>query len=295
MAIVRQDEILEKALSGDPSAVPRFNLRAPDGTLIYENVAFELANAVTQTGTPVNAAALNEMLAASGVTAGTASAYALAQEGFALFDGAPVRFRLHTASGANATLNINGTGAKPLIDGRGNQVPAGYTKGAWIEATYSAELDSYVVNRINNVYVTTLTAAASSIRITLPEGYKAFKLTGTVRNSASSVESIRISANVSVSYMRGRVDIDSSGNLEGNRVSTDGTTINTGLSHRVNHAMINLTIVRNGVYNALSGIVASGYGFAAIGTDNVSSEITYINISGGTFAAGTTIILEGIA
>ena len=148
MAIVRQDEILEKAISSDPSAVPRYNLRAPDGTLVGENIALELANAVTQMGTPVNAAALNEMLAASGITSGSSTAYTLAQEGFSLFDGATVRFRLHVASGVNPTLNVNGTGAKPIISALGDAMPNATIANAWVTATYSALIDAYILDGI---------------------------------------------------------------------------------------------------------------------------------------------------
>lgn len=146
MAITRQNEIIEKAAASDASAVPRYNLRTPDGALIGENVALELANAVTQMGTPVNAAALNEMLAASGVTAGAASAYTLAQEGFALFDGAPVRFRLHAASGAGATLNVNGTGAKALKTVLGDAMPSAIPAGMWVDAKYSTVADAYILS-----------------------------------------------------------------------------------------------------------------------------------------------------
>lgn len=149
MATIRQDEIIEKALPGDPSAVPRYNLRAPDGTLIGENIALELANMVTQMGTPVNAATLNEMLAASGVTAGTASAYTITQENFVLFDGAPVRFRLHVASGTNPTLNVNGTGAKALKTALGDAMPSAIPVGVWVDAFYSAALDVYILAGVN--------------------------------------------------------------------------------------------------------------------------------------------------
>ena len=174
MAIVRQDEILEKVLASDPSAVPRYNLRSADGTLLGENIALELANAVTKIGTPVNAAALNEMLAASGVTAGTASAYTLAQEGFALFDGAPVRFRLHAASGAGATLNVNGTGAKALINGTGKPFPAGIPAGVWIAAIYSEVYDAYVAGGSSEFFVLSdeTVGAAASIVIPVPEACK---------------------------------------------------------------------------------------------------------------------------
>ena len=145
MAIARKDEILEKVLSGDVTAVPRYNLRRPDGTLIGENITLELANIIAQNGTPVNAAALNEMLAASGITSGSSTAYTLAQEGFSLFDGAAVRFRLHAASGVNPTLNVNGTGAKALKTALGDAMPSAIPAGSWVTAFYSAALGVYVI------------------------------------------------------------------------------------------------------------------------------------------------------
>lgn len=212
MAINRKDEILEKALSSDPSAVPRYNLRAPDGTLIGENIALELANAVTQMGTPINAAALNEMLAASGVTAGASAAYTLAQDGFALFDGAPVRFRLHTASGANATLNVNGTGAKPVKTVIGDSMPSGIPAGMWVSAIYSATADAYILTggSVSSAQIdawnekpntaqtqtiatntaeaqtkiiarTQLTSAATEVNIAIPNGYRRIRLTASVK------------------------------------------------------------------------------------------------------------------
>lgn len=212
MAIIRQDEILEKALSGDPSAVPRYNLRMPDGTLIGENVALELANVVAQMGTPVNAAALNEMLAASGVTAGAASAYTLAQEGFSLFDGAPVRFRIHTASGANATLNVNGTGAKPIKTIIGDSMPSGIPAGMWVNVIYSTTADAYILTggSVSSAQIdawnekpttvqtqsiatntaeaqtkilarTQLTSAATEVNIAIPDGYRRIRLTASVK------------------------------------------------------------------------------------------------------------------
>lgn len=175
MAITRQDEIIEKAAASDASAVPRYNLRTPDGALIGENVALELANAVTQMGTPINAAALNEMLAASGVTAGASAAYTLAQDGFALFDGAPVRFRLHTASGANATLNVNGTGAKPIVTVYNEPMKSAIPAGAWIDATYNEAQGCYVLSGVAaNQYSGTVTLDAT--------GWVSKKMTVTVPN-----------------------------------------------------------------------------------------------------------------
>lgn len=143
--IKHQDEILLPAVSSDRTAVPRYDVVAPDGQTLYENVALRLANGVAQPGTPINKPLLDEFLAASGITAGSATAYTLAQEGYSLFDGAPVRFRLHTASGGNATLNINGTGAKPLRDVLGETMNEGTPAGTWLTAIYSAAAGAYII------------------------------------------------------------------------------------------------------------------------------------------------------
>lgn len=185
MAIARKDEILEKVLSGDTTAVPRYNLRRPDGTLIGENVTLELANIITQSGTPVNAAALNEMLAASGETGGTSTAYTLVQDGFYLFDGAFIRFCLHTASGDNPTLNINGTGAKRLLDTYGKPIYRGMPAGTWIDANYSDLIDAYVtasVPRHDPPYppvdlIANITPiSAFAVNIPLPDQYNRFSV-----------------------------------------------------------------------------------------------------------------------
>ena len=143
--IPHRDEILRPAVSTDATAVPRYDIVRPDGTISEKNAALRLANPVAREGTPISKAALDEMLAASGVTAGTATAYTLAQEEYTLFDGAPVRFRLHVASGDGATLNINGTGAKPLRDMMGAAMPGGIPAGTWITAYYSAAAGAYVL------------------------------------------------------------------------------------------------------------------------------------------------------
>ena len=143
--IPHRDEILRPEVSTDATAVPRYDLVRPNGTIIEKNVAMRLANPVAREGTPISKAVLDEMLAASGVTAGTATAYTLAQEEYTLFDGAPVRFRLHTASGDGATLNVNGTGAKPLRDMMGAAMPGGIPAETWLTAYYSAAAGAYIL------------------------------------------------------------------------------------------------------------------------------------------------------
>jgi hypothetical protein len=53
-------------------------------------------------------------------TAGTSPAFTLAQTGFVLFTGARVTAKLHAASVASMTLNVNNTGAKPVFSSMSN-------------------------------------------------------------------------------------------------------------------------------------------------------------------------------
>lgn len=103
-----------------------------------------------EVGTPLNKKLLDFAVAACGVTAGTATAYTLDDEfgGFELVDGAKVNFRLHVASGVNPTLNVNGTGAKPIISALGDAMPNATIANAWVTATYSALIDAYILDEI---------------------------------------------------------------------------------------------------------------------------------------------------
>lgn len=92
---------------------------------------------VTAEGTPINKLALDEFLAASGTTGGTATALTLSQPGFQLFDGAVVRFKLHTTLGANATLDVEGTGAFPVVSIRGNPIEWEVRTGSWLEVIFN--------------------------------------------------------------------------------------------------------------------------------------------------------------
>lgn len=103
-----------------------------------------------EVGTPLGKKLLDYAVAACGVTAGTATAYTLDDEfgGFELVDGAKVNFRLHVASGVNPTLNVNGTGAKPIISALGDAMPNATIANAWVTATYSALIDAYILDGI---------------------------------------------------------------------------------------------------------------------------------------------------
>lgn len=149
MAKVRVNEVLGKALSTDASVIPRFTIKNPDGTVIATNATIEMTNPVVTQGMAVDKQAMDECLAASGTTAGSATAYTLAQSGFALFDGAPIRFKLHVDSGATPTINVNGTGAKKLMMDKNRPMRAGIAAGTWLTAVYSSTFGFFVLQGSN--------------------------------------------------------------------------------------------------------------------------------------------------
>lgn len=144
MAKTRVDEVLGKALASDSSVVPRFTIKDPNGNVIAQNATIELDNPITTAGMAVDKQAMDECLAASGVTAGSATAYTLSQSNFTLFDGAQVRIRLHVASGATPTLNVNGTGAKALMQSATKPFKAGVAAGTWVTFIYSSALGFFL-------------------------------------------------------------------------------------------------------------------------------------------------------
>ena len=144
MAKVRADEVLGKAVDTDSVAVPRYDLVAPDGTVVATNVTLTLKNPIVQRGMNVDKVAMDECLAASGTTEGTATAFTLAQDNFALFDGALVRIKLHVDSGATPTLNINGTGAKALMQSKTKPFKAGIPAGTWVTFVYSSDFGFFL-------------------------------------------------------------------------------------------------------------------------------------------------------
>lgn len=144
MAIQRVDEVLDKALSTDSAVVPRYDVVLPNGTKVAENAELVLKNPVLTEGMPINKQAMDECLAASGVTAGTATAFTLAQPGFVLADGALIRFRLHVDSGATPTINVNNTGAKALMYDKYKPMKVTFA-GTWLTAVYSEDFDFFVL------------------------------------------------------------------------------------------------------------------------------------------------------
>lgn len=146
MAMERRDEILGKAVAGDGAVVPRYTLMREDGTVVEKHVALRLENPVLQAGMPYNKDFANEVLAASGVTAGTPPNLTLEQPGFVLADGAVVRMKPHvqiTNSALPATLDVNGTGALAIYLQDSESFGAGMANyplyaTRWYELIYSA-------------------------------------------------------------------------------------------------------------------------------------------------------------
>lgn len=189
------DEVLSRAIATDATPVPRFDIEDENGNIIYPNCRLKLKNPITQAGTPVNKPLLDEFLAASGVTAGTATAFTLAQAGFVLTDGATVRFRLHTASGSNATLNVAGTGAKAIKTALGLPLRQGIAAGMWLTAVYSASHGAYIVPSapapVYEVISRTVIPAYNPDGdypevgvINLPSGYSGYRVTGFIDSGA---------------------------------------------------------------------------------------------------------------
>lgn len=102
-------------------------------------------------GSPLNKAKLDEFLAASGETSGTASALTLAQPGFLLKDGATVRIKLHTNMAAGATLDVQGTGAKAIKLHTLKEVDGSCRAGVWVQLIYSSANDCYVLQTTSDL------------------------------------------------------------------------------------------------------------------------------------------------
>lgn len=100
---------------------------------------------IDQMGTPLNKKLFDHVIAAYGVTGGEATAYTLVGNGFVLTDGATIRFRLHATSGENPTINVNGTGAIPIMQDAKRPLKAGKEVGTWFTATYSEVLGFFVL------------------------------------------------------------------------------------------------------------------------------------------------------
>lgn len=83
---------------------------------------------------------------AIGESSGTADAIILTVPEFNLVDGAKVRFKVPVDTTDGVTLNVNSTGAFPLLYSDGEKLKAGQKAGAWLTAVYSSTLASFILN-----------------------------------------------------------------------------------------------------------------------------------------------------
>lgn len=246
-------------------------------------------------GTPLNKKLLDYAVAACGVTAGTATALTLDDEfgGFELVDGAKVNFRLHVASGVNPTLNVNGTGAKRIVDTQGGAIMAGIPQGTWITATYSLLRDSYGVSSPGGwtlLSATKLNTNANAVTVPLTSGYNAYRLSCAIRTVDAVYQSLDMSADNGASVYGVYARIENA-NLQ----SFDRTTTGSVKIFGSSFVFISAMIVRYESYNGFSAIVTGDSGIGMISSANSSKEIKSITIAGGlTLRPGSTISLEGI-
>lgn len=129
-----------------PTHAGRIKLTAVDATNgIYDMVR---ADEPVEEGTPLNKVFFDHALAANGVTSGTSTAYTLddGAEGFTLTDGSRINFRLHAASGDGATIDVNGTGAVPLMASANEAMESGIAAGTWVSAVYSESLGCFIMS-----------------------------------------------------------------------------------------------------------------------------------------------------
>lgn len=104
------------------------------------------------------------ILSEGATTEGTADALTLTLSKFNLYDGAKVKFKLHTAIASRATLDVNGLGAKAIVTADERPVRSGPKTGAWLEAIYSATSDFFVLTGKGNSgqrYAETLARSAT--------------------------------------------------------------------------------------------------------------------------------------
>ena len=78
---------------------------------------------------------LNGIVGHEGVTAGSPPNYTLTLDNFALVEGVQVKVKMHQSTSSSATLNINGLGPKPVVDGYGENVQ-NIAAGAWVILVY---------------------------------------------------------------------------------------------------------------------------------------------------------------
>lgn len=86
----------------------------------------------------------DKRIRAQGTSTGTSGALELSVPVFTLLDGIMARVKIHVDTAEGATLNVNGTGAKPIIRIDGEPIDLVLKQGTWCIFIYSSTLDSWV-------------------------------------------------------------------------------------------------------------------------------------------------------
>ena len=86
----------------------------------------------------------DKRIRAQGTSTGTSGALELSVPVFTLIDGIMARVKIHTDTAEGATLNVNNTGAKPIIRIDGEPIDLVLKQGTWCIFIYSSTLDSWV-------------------------------------------------------------------------------------------------------------------------------------------------------
>lgn len=251
-----------------------------------------------EVGTPLNKKLLDFAVAACGVTAGTATEYTLDDEfgGFELVDGAKVSFGLHVASGVNPTLNVNGTGAKRLINAVGNPFPAAIPAGAWVNASYSHQHDAYLLVGFDAAkWITKVESASKAVQLTLPDGYNIFRLSATFTTD-DTYTGVDYATDVPFTGSAVGAECGSAQNDYPDKVYTsvsNGNYIATGTSGK--QSFVDMMIYRG---NGTTVQGTSGGGRVVAFNNSSSSNLRVITVkpdSEYNNIVSGTIILEGIA
>lgn len=116
-------------------------------------------------------------------TAGTGTALTATIPDVTLADGLSLRLKLHTAIGAGATLNVNGAGAKAIVDSKGTAVKAGAVANSYITVVYNGT--NFILQGDGSDLSVGLTAAAGDILSGKTAEVNGQVLTGTMTNRGS--------------------------------------------------------------------------------------------------------------
>lgn len=85
-------------------------------------------------------------IAYKGTTVGIDNCYETTIEGYEHTDGNTFLIKIHADTRDGALLNVNGNGLKPMVYSTRKPILADVKAGAWLELSYSAEWDAYVIH-----------------------------------------------------------------------------------------------------------------------------------------------------